>query len=107
MTFIAIVFKRLQDIHNQKFNLLAHGAKKIRKKSSDLSNKKDLTELSSLIKRMELYKEDQNEIKFLLINFCLGTLCEYELSPQNKFIGDDGFYLLRGFIPLTPTSIRL
>lgn len=106
VAFFCIVFRRLKDIHQQHFNLLSHGARKVRKRSLDDSA---ITQQSvtNLLDRLRQYRSNFGDMKFLLINCCVGVVDDCELSKQAKFVDEEGFTLLLCFIPLADRPLRL
>jgi hypothetical protein len=104
--FFCIVFRRLKDIHQQHFNLLSHGARKVRKRSLDDTEISDQP-VSNLLERLRRYRSNFGEMKFLLINCCFGVVENSELSKQTKFIDEKGFTLLHCFMPLADKPLRL
>lgn len=73
MEFFSIVFRRLKEIHHQHFNLLSHGAKKVRKRSLD-DTATTQTSITNVLERLKQYRTNFGEMKYLLINCCLGVV---------------------------------
>jgi hypothetical protein len=104
--FFCIVFRRLKDIHQQHFNLLSHGARKVRKRSLD-DTATNQAPVSDLLNSLKEYRSNLAEMKFLLVNCCLGVVDDIELSKQSKFVDEKGFTLLRNFMFLTDKPLKL
>jgi hypothetical protein len=66
--FYIIVF-----LSSRKYNILAHGTKKVRRRSLD-DNLNVSQSLPELLMRLKAYRNDFSSWQFLLVNFCVGVV---------------------------------
>ena len=70
--FLSSVLRRFQDIHKHRFNLLAHGSRKVRKRSS--SSFPEVDNFSALAGRISAFPEDLSPLMLLFLNSVFGMI---------------------------------
>ena len=101
--FLAVLFKRMQDIYQQNFNPITHGIKRTRRRSTGATEGEGFGQLVQKINRS---REDMTQLAVLLLNFCLGTVSEAPLTKDTRLAGEDSLHLLRCFMPVAGSVAR-